>query len=368
MKFFCEKSLLSEAISICSRAISLRSTMSIIEGILLKAENNELILCGYNLKTGIKCTIPAEVKKSGSVVLNAKILGDVIRSLPNDSVEVSVNDKFMVTVKCAVSEFNITAQNADDYPELPEVVKEKALTLSEKILKSMISQTIFAVSENENKPIYTGSLIEAYNDAITIVSVDGYRLAVRSEQIEGGVSEENMSFVVPGDALREIEKILSDSDSKINIYPDKKHILFEIGNIVLISRILEGEFLNYKNAIPKDHEIKLEINVKRFIDSIERVSLLINERLKNPVRCTFESDVIKLTCITSIGKAYDECEVIGECETLEIGFNNKYLLDALKACREEKAVIEIKSGLSPLILKPINGENKFTYLVTSCEA
>lgn len=361
MKFTCEKAVLSEAISICIHAVASRSTITVLEGLLITAAD-QLTICGYNFKTGIKKTFSADISEKGSIVLNAKIFNDIVRKLPDDIIEIHCDEHYMTTIRCGMSEFNILGASPEEFPELPNVEKNKSIHLSCHLLRSMIDHTVFAVSDNENKPIHTGSLFEIQQNDLTVVSVDGYRLAMSKETVTNDTGS-NLSFVVPGETLKEISRILPDSDEEtVHIYPERKHALFEIDGTWITTRLLEGEFLNYRNAIPSDCHIKLEIDVKSIIDCVERVSLIISERLKNPVRCCFEDESLKISCVTSLGRAYDECPIPHCPEKIEIGFNNRYLLDALRACPEEKVLLELKSSLSPCVIRPVEGE-KFLYLV-----
>lgn len=361
MKFSCEKSILQEAISTASRAVSSKSSIALLEGLLITA-NEQLTLCGYDLSMGIRVSINADILEFGAIVLNARILGDIIRKLPDDVIYFETDDKLLTTIKCGRAVFNIIASPADEFPQMPEVEKTNAaVELTEKTLKSMISQTIFAVSDNESKPIHTGCLFEIQNNRINVAAVDGYRLSVRREILEHA-SEKDFSFVVPGFALREVERILGEIDAPVVIYPDEKHILFEIGSTVLITRLIDGEFLNYRATIPADAEHMITANVKALITCVERVSLIVSEKLKNPVRMSFDGDTVKMSCITAIGKSYDECVYKGNIEALEIGFNNRYILDALRACPTEEVVMSLKGSLNPVIFTPVEGD-KFTYLV-----
>lgn len=361
MKFSCEKSSLLESINICARAVSQKNPVTLLEGILITATNN-LTLTGYNLSLGIRTITEADIVTEGSIVLNAKIFGDIIRKLPNDTIYVETDEKLLTTIKCGRSVFNLIASEANDFPILPVVSQENNIKLPENMLKNMISQTIFAVSDNESKPIHTGCLFEAYEDNLNIVAVDGYRVSIRRNKLETPLNE-SMSFVVPGSALRELERILVENDLNVSIYPDEKHILFNIGNTELITRLIDGEFLNYRAALPKDSIHDIKIDTKDFINSIERVSLIVSEKLKNPIRLDFDENILKLSCITAIGKSYDECNIDGNISNLEIGFNNRYLLDALRACSEESQVrLLFKGSLNPVIIAPVENDD-FTYLV-----
>lgn len=361
MKFSCEKSTFLDAINITSRAVSTKSTIAVLEGIRITATNT-LVLAGYDLSIGIRTGIDADIIEQGEIVLNAKLLGDIIRKLPNDIIYVETDEKMLTTIKCGRAVFNLVASASDDFPQMPEVDRNQQINMPQPTLKSMISQTIFAVSDNEAKPIHTGCLFEITQNNLNIVAVDGYRLAVRREILEPA-PEKDMHFVVPGNALREIERILSDdSEKKVSIYPDEKHILFSINDTIFITRLIDGEFLNYRSAIPTDFSYTIPIHAREMITSIERVSLIVSEKLKNPVHLSFDGPVIKMSCITAVGKSYDEYALEEPVENLEIGFNNRYLLDALRACPDDKILMGLKGALNPLVLNPAEG-NAFTYLV-----
>lgn len=361
MKFSCEKSILQDAIATASRAVTNKSPIALLEGLLMTAKE-QLTLCGFDMSMGIRVSIDASIVTPGSIVLNARLLGDIIRKLPNDTIYFETDDKLLTTIKCGRAVFNLIASDASDFPQMPEVDKTSAfIHIPEKTLKSMISQTIFAVSDNESKPIHTGCLFETSGEKLNVAAVDGYRLSVRREILEEPCKSE-LRFVVPGSALREVERILGEADTNVAIYPDAKHILFEIGSTMLISRLIEGEFLNYQAAIPQNNEYEITIQSREMITCVERVSLIVSEKLKNPVRMAFSGDTLKMSCITAIGKSYDEIPYQGHVENLEIGFNNRYVLDALRACPEGDVKISLKGSLNPMVITPAEG-NSFTYLV-----
>lgn len=361
MKFSCEKSTFLDAISITSRAVSTKSTIAILEGIRITATDN-LTLSGYDLSIGIRTQITAQITQPGEIVLNAKLLGDIIRKLPNDTIYIETDEKLLTTIKCGHSVFNLIASASNDFPIMPEVNAIQTISMPENILKSMINQTVFAVSDNQAKPIHTGCLFELTDGRLTVVAVDGFRLSIRRETLEQ-TPEKNMKFVVPGPALREIERILHEDDSHIaTICPGEKHILFSLDQTTFICRLIDGEFLNYNAAIPASSEYTVKAETKEIITCLERVSLLISERLKNPVRITFDGSLIKMSCITALGKSYDECMIEGNVSELEIGFNSRYLLDAFRACNDEIVQISLKNALNPIVLTPIEGD-KYTYLI-----
>ena len=361
MKFTCEKALLQAAISTTSRAVSPKSSIPALEGILVEA-GNELRLTGYNLETGIRTTVPADIQEEGTLVLGARLFGEIIRKLPDDMVSFQA-ENYMVKIKCGMSEFNILGTDPEEFPELPTVEYQNSLILPQSKLKSMISQTIFAVSDNESRPIHTGSLFEVDESGLTVVSVDGYRLALRHEAIEKKEGAPEFSFVVPGAALSEVEKICSDVDEPASVTQGARHVMFKVGDTMLVSRRLEGEFLAYRQAIPRNNTIIVEGETRTLLSSIDRVSLIISDKLKSPLRCVFDNGVLKISTKTAIGDAYDQCPIQGDGEGLEIGFNNKYLMDALKAAPADRVRLELTTGVSPCVILPTEGEEKFLYMV-----
>lgn len=361
MKFSCEKALLQNAITVAIRATAAKSPIPALEGLLLEA-TSALQISGYDLKTGIRAHVPAEVAKAGSVVLNARLFAEIVRRLPDDFVTVTVDENCSALITCGMSEFHIVGSSAEDYPELPQVDRENSITLPQGTLKSMIAQTIFAVSDNEVRPVHTGSLFDIENKVLTMVSVDGYRLALRREKLEE-TELENGSFIVPGAALSEVEKICEDSEEPVVITVGGKHIMFSIGDTVVISRRLEGDFLNYKQAIPKESKYVIRADRRSLIASVERVSLLINDRLKSPIRCLFGDGQVNFLTTTALGRASDFCKTEGNGEGLEIGFNNKYLLDALKAAGVDALSLQMNNGISPCVLVPADGGDSFAYMI-----
>lgn len=360
MKFSCEKALLTTAVSTTSRAVAAKSSIPAMEGILIEADSR-LRLTGYNLETGIQTTVPAEIQEPGSLVLSARLFGEIIRKMPDDLVIFTTN-QYMVNIKCGLSEFNILGMDPEEFPELPSVEQQNSLTLGQSVLRSMIAQTLFAVSDNESRPIHTGSLFEVDHNDLTVVSVDGYRLALRHEKVDAAEGAESFSFVVPGAALGEVEKICSGDDS-VTVSQGARHILFRAGDTVLVCRRLEGEFLAYRNALPRNNPIQVECETRALLASIERVSLIISEKLKSPLRCVFGDGMVSITTKTGIGDAADQCPIIGDGQNLEIGFNNKYLMDALKAASSDRLRLEFSSGVAPCVILPAEGEESFIYMV-----
>ncbi len=360
MKFSCEKALLTSAVAVASRAVAAKSSIPAMEGILIEA-GEQLRLTGYNLETGIRATVPAEIREPGSLVLSARLFGEIVRKMPDDIVVFS-SQGYTVNIKCGLSEFNILGTDPEEFPELPAVDQQNALMIGQPTLRSMIAQTLFAVSDNESRPVHTGSLFEVEGDSLTVVSVDGYRLALRREKVEEKKGDETFSFVVPGSALSEVEKICSGEET-VEVIQGARHIQFQTGDTVLVCRRLEGDFLAYRNAIPRNNSIQIQVESRALLSSIERVSLIISEKLKSPLRCVFGDGMVSITTKTAIGDAADQCPISGDGQGLEIGFNNKYLMDALRAAPAEKLRMEFTSGVAPCVILPSEGEENFIYMV-----
>ncbi|MDR0818114.1 MAG: DNA polymerase III subunit beta [Oscillospiraceae bacterium] len=367
MKFYCDKAELLTAVQTAGRAVASKSTMPALEGLLLQTSGAELIVSGYDLKTGIRTRIEAEVDTPGSIVLNSKLFTDIIRNMPSDKLTIDCNN-LMVKISCYASEFEILGSSADDFPELPAVDTENQIRLPEGVFKSIISETLFAVSENDNKPIHTGSLFEINGPNLTVISVDGYRLALRRENIgeyNGQLVEgQTDSFVVPGTMLGELKNICSDSEGLAAITVGSRYIMCKVRETEIISRRLEGEFLDYKRSIPEQSKIEIDVDRKALTTSIERVSLIINDTLKSPLRVTLDDGVVKLKALTPVGKANDECLIKGDGGGLEIGFNNRYMLDALKAAPSDEIKMKFNTAVNPCIITPSDeNDDSFLYMI-----
>ena len=361
MKFSCEKYLLQAACAVASRATASKSTIPALEGLLLEADLG-LRVTGYDLRKGIYTRVEADVAEKGSIVVGARFLGEMLRRLGDGIVTVSSDENMNVKVKCGRSEFNFIGISPADFPEIPAVDGVNNITVPQSILRSMINQTIFAVATSDARPLYTGTLFEICGDELTLVSVDGYRLAKRSEKIEKGRMED-CSFVVPGSALSDIERICSDEEGEVSVAVGSKHILFTIGDTVVVSRRLEGEFLNYRKSIPDSFRFTVTADKAELMSSIDRVALIISEKNSSPVRLTFSDEGIECLCTTPLGKAEDLCSCEGSGEGLEIGFNDRYLMDALKAAAAEKIELCLNSASSPCIVRAADGGDKFTYMI-----
>ena len=361
MKFTCEKYQLQNACSIAARAAAAKSPIPTLEGLHILAADR-LTVKGYDLKKGIYTSMDADITQRGAIVVNARLFGEMLRRMPDGMVTVDVDEKQNISVKCGKSHFNIIGMNPDDYPELPSFDAVNHISVPQRIIRSMINQTIFAVSTDDVRPIYTGTLFEIEGDELNLVSVDGYRLARRSEKLEGSRMD-SCSFVVPGSALSDVEKICSDEDGDVKISVGNKHINFAIGDTVVVARRLEGEFLNYRKSIPDTFRVELKVDRSDFISTIDRVSLIVSEKNSSPVRMTLGDGTIRCLCVTPIGRAEDVCVCEGSGGDMEIGFNDRYMKDALKNAGVDELKICINTAAAPCIIKAADGSDKFTYMV-----
>ena len=273
-----------------------------------------------------------------------------------------VDDNFKVSIRAGYASFTISAESAEDYPELPDVSTGRPIHITQSKLKELISGTIFAVSENQGRPIHTGVKFEVTNTSVTAVAVDGFRLARRTWHPEEETGRE-LSFVVPAAGLKEVEKILTDSEEDAAFTLGTKHILFQVGNATLVCRLLEGDFLDWRRVVPTNCPIKLVANVADLASSVERVGLIVSEKYKSPVRCVFSNQVMNMRTNTTIGAAEDRCAIAGDGKELEIGFNVRYLADALRVVPSDEVTLELTNGLSPIVLTPVDSKEDFAYMI-----
>ena len=359
MKISCEKMILQSAIATAARAVSPRSSLPVLEGILFQAEGQSLKLTGYDLKKAVYTSVDATVQETGAAVINAKLIYDIVRAMPDGMVNIAVAEN-TAQVRCGKAEYNIPVMKATDFPELPEFEEDKSFSMEQGLLKEMINETIFAVSDSESRPVYMGTLFKLEEGVLTMVSVDGYRLALRKEAVAGADVD---NFIVPGSALAGVERICGDTDEKITVSSSAKHVFFEIGETSLISRRLEGEFLNYKSAIPEKFRYEVTVDRQELLRTVGRVALIVDDKTRIPIRLTFADGVVNVRCATVLGSGVDSCICEGNGGGIEIGFNHKYISDALKAAPADEIRICLNTGSAPCVIRPADGSEDFTYLV-----
>ena len=360
MKIICDKTLLSAAIDGVSRAVTPRATLPVLEGILLKAEGFTLTLTGYDLEMGIVTTIEANVLEPGDIVLNAKLLSDMVRRMPAGQIDISVADSGKTTIQGGVAQFEIQSMPAADFPQLPNTGAEDTLTVKTGVFREMVERTLYAVSQDEKRPAHTGELLEIQPDKLTVVALDGFRLAIVEREV---TANKDIRIIVPGKTMTEVLRLLAnDDEAEVRICANRRYIVFMTAGYTIMSRLIEGEFLNYRNVIPDGCRTEAVLDTKAFIETIERASLIITERLKNPLRITFTDGKVIVRCQTSLGRLGDEFAAECKGDEVEIGFNNRYLLDALRNARTEQVRIQLSGPLSPVKVMPAEGDG-FLYLV-----
>ena len=364
MKIVCYKDKIIKALNSVVKGVASKTTMPILEGILIQTNDNEIKLTTYDLEIGIEYIMECEIKEQGSTVVNAIMFSEIIRKLPDTEIYISLNDKNLLEIECEGSLYKLATMNPEEFPELPKIEIENSIEVDQNVLKNMIRKTIFAVSSEENRPIFTGCLFEIENNKLNLVAVDGFRLSLRSIYLNKQTN--NFSAVIPGKTLNEVNKIISDSFEPVKIGVSKNQALFEMDNCKIVTRILDGEFLNYKNVIPSNWETRIRVNKNSIQNSFERISLIsasaIEKEKKYPVKVQVDIGKVIISCTNQTGDAKEELFVSTEGKNLEAGFNPKYFLDSLKAVEDEEVFIEFGTSISPCLIKSVEN-NDYTYMI-----
>ena len=360
MKFICEKDKLLKAINSVVRGVPTHTTMPILEGIYIQTNKDKVKLTTYDLELGIEYITDCIVEKEGNIVVNAMMFSEIIRKLPDSDINISVNENNLLVIECEGSRYKLTTMNPDEFPELPKI------EIEQNVLKSMIRKTIFAVSLEENRPIFTGCLFEVINNKLNVVAIDGFRMGWISSFLNKKTN--NFRAVIPGKTLNEVNKIVLDSFENIKIGVSKNQAVFEMENCKIVTRLLDGEFLNYENVIPLSFETKIRINKMNLQNCFERVSLIssssIEKEKKYPVKINVEIEKITISCTNQTGDAKEELFTQTEGKNLEIGVNPKYFLDALKVIDDEEICISFGSNISPCVIKPVEeSAQEYTYMI-----
>lgn len=359
MKFSCEKQKLQEGISISNKAITGKTTMPILEGIYIKAFKNSLTLIGSDMDLSIETSVEADVIEEGTIVVDFKIFSEIIRKLPNSDVYIETLDNDIIQITCEKSIFNLVYMKAEDYPSLPEIKENISVEVPQDILKSMIRGTSFAVAQDETRPILQGILFEIKDKKLNLVALDGYRMAVRSEYLG---SDDNIDVVIPGKTLNEVAKILEDAENLVKITFTDNHILFNLDKTKIVSRLLEGKFVNYVSLLPQEHKILVEVNRHDLQNCIERASLMSKDSNSNLIKLDFNEDNVIITSNSQLGKVREELNINLQGEELQIAFNSRYILDVLKNIDENEIYMEMTSSVSPCIIRCKSNDNS-RYLV-----
>ncbi|MCL2865211.1 MAG: DNA polymerase III subunit beta [Lachnospiraceae bacterium] len=360
MKIVCSKNILVKGVNTVSKAVPNKTTMPILECILIDASTDIIKLTANDMELGIETTIDGEIKERGIIALNAKIFSEIVRKLPNNDVTIETDISSQTIIKCEKARFNIAAHSGDDFSYLPDVKKENSITLSEFTLREVIRQTIFSISDNDTNKIMTGILFEINGDILKVVTLDGHRISIR--KIELGNTYPSQEVIVPGKTMTEISRIIGGNiEDKVDISFSANHILFEFDETTVVSRLIEGNYFNVNQMLSNDYETKIKIAKKDFLDCIERSVLLIKEGDKKPIVVDIVDDSMDVKMKSQIGSMNEEINIIKEGRDLQIGFNPKFLSDALKVIDDEEVDLYFMNSKAPCFIRDEN--QSYIYLI-----
>ena len=366
MKIIFEKDKMIKALNSVTKAVATKTTMPILEGILIQTNNDDIKLTCYDKELGIEYIIKENnVLEQGSTVVNAIMFSEIIRKLPDTNITISINENNLLVIECEGSVYKLATMNPDDFPQLPEINVENSIELEQNTLKDMIRKTIFAISTEENRPVFTGCLFEVKNNKLNVVAVDGFRLAWKSKILNTKTND--FEAVIPGRTLQEINKILIDSFDLIKLGIAKNQALFEIENCKIVTRLLDGEFLKYSEVIPKKWETRVRVNKNLISNCFERISLISSssreKEKRYPVKLNVEVGKIKISCTNQTGDAKEEIFTTTEGQDLEAGFNPKFFLDVFRNIDDEEVYIDFGTSISPSVIRSIEDDGDYQYMI-----
>ncbi len=360
MKFICSKTNLLNGVQIVSKAVPSKTTMSILECILIDVRNGEIKLAANDMELGIETRIEGEVIEKGMIALDAKIFLEIVRKLPDSNIKIETDSSLKTTITCEKAKFNIIGKSGEDFSYLPLIERNDSVVVSQFTLKEIIRQTIFSIADNDNNKLMTGELFEIDEDTLKVVSLDGHRISIRKIQLKNTYGFKKI--VVPGKTLSEISKILSgDTDKDVNIFFTDNHILFEFDNTIVVSRLIEGEYFRIDQMLSSDYETKVRINKKEFLSCIDRATLLVKEGDKKPVIINITDDAMELKMNTIIGSMDEEIDISKSGKDLMIGFNPKFLIDALRVIDDEEVDLYMVNPKAPCFIR--DEEENYVYLI-----
>lgn len=360
MKLVFTKSNLNKAVGIVMKAVPTRTTMNILECILIDATTNEIKFTGNDMELGIETIVEGEIIEKGKIAIDAKLFSEIVRKLPDNDITLTTDSNNNALITCEKSKFNIAGKSGDDFSYLPAIIKDKMITLSQFQLKEVINQTIFSIAINDNNKMMTGELFEVNEGTLKVVGLDGHRIAIRNIKLEG--RSDDVRVVIPGKTLQEISKILNaDAESFVNIYFTNNHVLFEFDQTHVVSRIIEGDYFKISQMLSNDYETKVSINKKEFLDSIDRANLLIREGDKKPIIINILNGLLQVNVNSAIGALNEDIDIDKEGKDIMIGFNPKFLMDALRVIDDENVTMYLVNHKSPCFIR--DKEEKYIYLI-----
>ena len=360
MKLVCSKSNLLSGVQIVSKAVPNKTTMSILECILIDASKGEIKLTANDMELGIETIIEGEIVEKGIIALDAKIFLEIVRKLPDSDITIETDSSFKTTITCEKAKFNIIGKSGDDFSYLPSIEKNESIVISQFTLKEVVRQTIFSISDNDNNKLMTGELFDINGSTLKVVSLDGHRISIRKIDLKN--EYEPKKVVVPGKTLNEVSKILSgDADKDVNIFFTPKHIVFEFNNTTVVSRLIEGEYFKIDQMLSSDYETKVKVNKKEFLSCIDRATLLVKEGDKKPIIITIGDMSMELKINSIIGSMNEDIDIEKSGKDMMIGFNPKFLIDALRVIDDEEIDIYLVNPKAPCFIK--DAEEKYIYLI-----
>ena len=360
MKLVFTKSNLNKAVGIVMKAVPTRTTMNILECILIDATTNEIKFTGNDMELGIETIVEGEIIEKGKIAIDAKLFSEIVRKLPDNDITLTTDSNNNALITCEKSKFNIAGKSGDDFSYLPAIIKDKMITLSQFQLKEVINQTIFSIAINDNNKMMTGELFEVNEGTLKVVGLDGHRIAIRNIKLEG--RSDDVRVVIPGKTLQEISKILNaDAESFVNIYFTNNHVLFEFDQTHVVSRLIEGDYFKISQMLSNDYETKVSINKKEFLDSIDRANLLIREGDKKPIIINILNGLLQVNVNSAIGALNEDIDIDKEGKDIMIGFNPKFLMDSLRVIDDENVTMYLVNHKSPCFIR--DKEEKYIYLI-----
>ena len=360
MKLICSKQNLLSGATIVSKAVPNRTTMSILECILIDATRGVITLTANDMEMGIETTIEGQIVEKGIIALESKIFLDIVRKLPDSDITIETDENYKTTITCQKAKFNIIGKSGEDFSYLPEIEREESISISQFTLKEVVRQTIFSISDNENNKLMTGELFDINGNEMKVVSLDGHRISIRKIELKESYAPRKV--VVPGKTLNEVSKILSGgTDQMVNIFFTSKHIVFEFDNTVVVSRLIEGEYFRIEQMLSSDYETKIKVNKKEFLECIDRATLLVKEGDKKPIIITISDAGMELKINSILGSMNEEIDIEKQGKDIMIGFNPKFLIDALRVIEDEKIDLYMVNPKAPCFIK--NEAESYIYLI-----
>ena len=360
MHIICDKSKLIEGMNIVMKAIPGKTTMMILECVVIEVKDNQIKLIANDLQLGIETLIDGEIKQEGSVAVGAKVFFEIIRKLPSNNVSITVDEEYHMNISCGKAKFNIMAKATDEFPYLPNIVKDKNVNISQFTLKDIIRQTVFSISDNENAKVMTGELFEIHDSELKVVSLDGHRISIRKVKLNQ--SYDDVSVIIPGKTLIEISKIINGGmDDEVSIFFTDKHVLFEFEDTIVLSRLIEGEYYKIDKMLSTDYETKVTVNKREMLECIDRSTLLLKESDKKPVIIDVQDDYMKFAMNSAIGSMDEDIDASKEGKDILIGFNPRFLMDALRVIDEDEITMYMINPKAPCFIR--DQEETYIYLI-----